>query len=51
MIVEICETLCKIVEVEAENDIEAIEEVKKEYEKGNIVMDWVTYEKVDYRVI
>lgn len=49
--VEIHETSSRIVTVEAEDEDAAIDEVQKEYENGDIILDYNDYDDVKFEVI
>ena len=48
--VEIYETLSKIVSEEAASESETIEQVKKKYNEGEIVLDAANFVDVDFQI-
>ena len=49
--IEICETLCRVVEVEAKNVDDAIDIVRGRYQKSEIVLDSDDYQDFDIKVL
>jgi len=49
--VEITEILCRIVEVEADNEDDAIDKVQDEYSKENIVLDYHDYCDTEFTIV
>lgn len=49
-VVEIKETLSKVVEVEAESKDKALEDVQSSYNNCEIVLDWGDFKGVDFEI-
>lgn len=49
-IVEIKETLSKIMEVEAESKDKALEDVQNSYNNCEVVLDWGDFKGVDFEI-
>lgn len=47
----ITETSSKVVEVQANNENEALETVKEMYENCEVVLDWNDFDETDYTII
>ena len=48
--IEINETLSRIIEIEADNEEEAIKEVKKQYMSEEIILNAEDYINTDFRI-
>ena len=46
--VQVCETLIRIVTVEAQSEADAIEFVREEYNTAELVLDWNDFFSVDF---
>lgn len=46
--IKIIETLSRVIEVEADDYYEALDQVENDYQKGDIVLDYEDFDEVEF---